>query len=340
MKKNIEQNKMSIEEYQQKYTHPENIKTAKTFLFVLGVAIGVVVATALFFVVLRLFEIHVIAGYVGIFGAVLVFVLGYLVPVIKLKNMKAFMTNVTGANARQAQRYNKRMREDIADKMIDIADKTQGVSWYSDKLLGKLAVARHTRNDKDLKSALTEIYKVDVNKAANKLIAKSALNTGLITAISQSELMDTLTVIVYQLNLIKDIVFLYGFRPTETQMVKIYKNVLVSALAAHGVNTISKPAGKAIGATISTIFGGLTGGVLSTIIDSGLQGAVNSAFTSFVGSQTKLYLVKEYRLQEILDNVQLIDNEKEAQQIAEINAEVTDKLLKKIKKEKVGVATV
>ena len=68
-------------------------------------------------------------------------------------------------------------------------------------------MARHTRNDKDLKSALTEIYKVDVNKAANKLIAKSAFNTGLITAISQSELMDTLTVIVYQLNLIKDIVF-------------------------------------------------------------------------------------------------------------------------------------
>ena len=74
-----------------------------------------------------------------LFGAVIVFVFGYLVPVIKLKNMKAFMTNVTGANARQAQRYNKRMREDIADKMIDIADKTQGVSWYSDKLLGKLS---------------------------------------------------------------------------------------------------------------------------------------------------------------------------------------------------------
>ena len=58
MKKTIEKKKITLEEYQQKYTNPENLVAAKNFLFILGAAIGVIVAVSLFFVVLRLFDIH------------------------------------------------------------------------------------------------------------------------------------------------------------------------------------------------------------------------------------------------------------------------------------------
>lgn len=334
MAKQTVEKKMTLDDYQQKYRHPENIKAARSLLAVLGLAIGIVIATCLFFIVLRLFEIHVIAGYVGIFFAIIIFIFAYVVPLVKLNSLKSFMTNFDSSDARRAQKYNKQLREEIADKMIDVNAKTEGVGWYSDKLLGKLAVARHTKNDKELKSVLTEIYKSDVKKAANKMIAKSAFNTGLITAVSQSEVVDTLTVLVSQLNLIKNIVFLYGFRPSETQMVKIYKNVLINSLAAYGATSVTRPIGKAIGTTISGIAGVLTGGIASSLIEASLQAGINSALTTYIGAQTKMYLIREYNLQAVLDNVKLIDEEEEAKQIEEIKAEVNEKLSKKLKQKK------
>ena len=41
--------------------------------------------------------------------------------------------------------------------MIDLKANTEGVSWYSDELIGKLAIARQTKNDKETKNVLTQI---------------------------------------------------------------------------------------------------------------------------------------------------------------------------------------
>ena len=61
-----ESGKLTLEEYQKKYSKPVNEKVAKTFLFVFAAAIGIVIFFCLFLIVLRLFELHQIAGYVGI----------------------------------------------------------------------------------------------------------------------------------------------------------------------------------------------------------------------------------------------------------------------------------
>ena len=343
MKKTIEKKKITLEEYQQKYTNPENLVAAKNFLFILGAAIGVIVAVSLFFVVLRLFDIHQIAGYVGIVFAILIFIFLYLVPIIKLKNTKSFKTNVDSASARQAQKHNKKLREEITDKMIDVTTKTDVVGWYSEELVGKLAIARHTGNDKELKSVLTEVYKTDVKNAANKMIRNSAVKVGVATALSQTEFVDTLFVIVYVLNLIKDIVYLYGYRPTDSKMAKIYKNVLRNALVAYGVSSATAGMGKSFGSgfaksleKVSQSINPITsaiGAVVGVTIESLVQLSVNSTLTVLIGNQTKRYLVKEYNLQEILDYVELIDSdEEEAKMIASIRDEVKEKKEKKIKK--------
>ena len=83
--KKQEEKKITLEEYQKKYTSTENIAAAKTFLFILGAGLGIIIATALFFVVLRLFEIHEIAGYSGIAAAILIFILFYIVPLNKIE---------------------------------------------------------------------------------------------------------------------------------------------------------------------------------------------------------------------------------------------------------------
>ena len=74
-----EPGKLTLEEYQKKYSKPVNEKVAKTFLFVFAAAIGIVIFFCLFLIVLRLFELHQIAGYVGIGVAVLIFIFVYIV---------------------------------------------------------------------------------------------------------------------------------------------------------------------------------------------------------------------------------------------------------------------
>jgi len=351
MKKSVEIKKLTLEEYQQKYSNPENIIAAKTFLFILGAAMGVIIAISLFFVVLKLFEIHLIAGYVGIVLSVFVFIFLYIIPVVKLKNTKSFLTNIDNSNARQAQKYNKMLREEISDKMIDVTTKTEGTGWYSDDHIGRLAIARHTNNDIETKSILTDIYKTDVKNAANKMIRSSAVKVGLITAASQSGVIDTLFVSIYELNLIKDIVYLYGYRPTDTQMVKIYKNVLTNALLAYGLSSATSGLGKSVGSGIvnalekashsGNIMFSTIGTVAGIAIESGIQFILNATLTALIGYQTKKYLVKEYNLQEILDNIELLDtDEEEAMMTESIKEELKKKITKKVKNEKATAATV
>ena len=331
MSDNVEK-KMTIEEYEQKYTNPENTKAAKSFLFIFAATIGLIIFTCLFFIVLKMFDIHKIAGYVSIFVAVIVFILVYLVPVIRLKNTKAFMTNVNSLNAKKAQKYNKALREDIADKMIDLTVKTDNVSWYSSEKVGRLAIARQTKNDEELKTVLTDIYNTDVKSAANKMIRDRAFKVGLTTALSQSEKLDTLLITVYELNLIKDIVFLYGYRPSDAKLAKIYKNVILSALPAYGVNNATSGMASGVIKKMGNVANSIPilGSAIGTVIDSSLQGVINSTLTVVIGFQTKKYLKEEYRLQDILDGIDIPDSdEEEAKMMEEVKNEFSKNQTKK-----------
>jgi uncharacterized membrane protein YcjF (UPF0283 family) len=302
-----DESKLTLEEYQRKYSRPVNEKAARAFLFIFAAAIGIIVFFCLFLIVLRLFDIHKIAGYVSIPIAVLVFIFVYVVPLVKIGQAKPFITNVDRSNARAAQKYNKQLRENIADKMIDLKAKTTGVMWYSEEKVGKLAIARQTHDDKGLKKALTEMYETDVKAAANKMIRDHAFKVGITTALSQSERIDTLFVVTYDLGLIKDLIYLYGFRPSDTQLMKIYQTVVANALIAYGLGnatgSIATGVVKKMGKVVDKI--PVLGSAISTVIDSVAQGVINSSLTVLIGFQTKKYMMKEYHLQDILDTIEL-----------------------------------
>ena len=335
MSKNKVDKKMTLEEYEKKYSRPENIKAAKTFLFIFAASIGIIIFVCLFFLVLRLFDIHKIAGYVGISVATIIYIFVYIIPIIKISNTKSFITNVDASNASKAQKYNRELRNSIADKMIDLKANTEGVSWYSDELIGKLAIARQTKNDKETKNVLTQIYDKDVRSASNKMIRDHALKVGITTALSQSEKVDTLFVAAYNLSLIKDIVFLYGYRPSDAKLAKIYQSVIVDALIAYGVGNAT----GSMATTAVTKFGGkavegipFLGSALGTIIDSVAQGIINSSLTVLIGFQTKKYLKKEYHLQDILDEIELDDEkeqESEKEMVESLKEDITNKAKKK-----------
>ena len=333
-----EKKKLTLEEYQEKYTKPENLKSARLFLMMFALGIGIVIFTCLFFVVLKLFDIHQIAGYVGIVVAVIVFILVYIVPLYKISSKKAFITNVDESTVAEAKRHNKELRNELADKMIDLKASTDDIGFYSDDRIGRLAIARQTNNNEMTKEVLTEIYSTDVKSAANRLIRDHAIKVGLITGLSQSEKLDTLFVVTYELKLIKDIVFLYGYRPSDAKLAKIYKRVIVSALAAYGVSTATTGVGAGVVKKMGNMADGIPvlGSVVGTLIDSTIQGIVNASFTISVGFQTKRYLKKEYKLQDILDTVET--PEEEAKEEQELIDSVKEEIKSKEKNKKMKPA--
>lgn len=332
-KKEKEEKKLTLEEYESKYTKRQNVKAIKAFLFIFAAAIGVVVFAAFLIIVLKVFEINEIAGYVSIGVATILYIVIYLYPVIKIARTGAFITNVNHSNVKKAKRHNKKLREEIADKIIDFTAKTEGIGWYSDELVGKIAIARHSNDNSALKAALSELYDKDVKKTANKIIREHSLKVGLATALSQSAVLDTLFIATYELNLIKELVFLYGFRPSEARLMRIYANVLKNSLIAYGVQNVMDNVAtgvvQKIGGVLSSI--PLLGAAVSTVIGSASQAIINGALTVIIGYQTKIYLKKEYKLQDILDNVDF-DIESEEKMLSEVKLDIS-KSASKLKKE-------
>ena len=340
MPKKDENKKMTLEEYQKKYSKPYNEKAAKSFLFIFACAIGIIIIFCLFSICSKIYDMNEIAGYVAIGISVLIYLIVYIIPLIKIKNTKSFITNVNSENAREAKKYNKKLREDIADKMIDLSQKATDVSWYSSEKIGKLAVARQTHNDELLKESLTDTYKTDINKACNKMIRDHALKVGVTTAISQNEKIDTLFVVIYDLNLIKDIIFLYGFRPNDRQLSKIYKSVIGDAIIAYGLGNATGSMASGVVKKMGKGLDGLPiiGSAINTVIDSLAQGMINSTLTVMIGMQTKKYLLKEYKLQDILDNVIITEDELENEAI-EMSNNLKQDIKEQSKKEKKDLQT-
>ncbi len=337
-KEEAKQQTMTLEEYKQKYTKPENTKMIKFGLFMAAAFVGIVIFTCLLLVILRVFEINQIAGYVSIGVGVLVFIFFYIVPLVQIHKYKPFITNVNTRTARSAQKYNRELRNKIADSMIDFTAKVEGANWYDDELVGKLAIARQTNNNQQVKEVLTEIYDKSVKKYADKIISTHALKVGLITAASQSDKLDAAFVAIYELNLIKDLVYLYGFRPSDAQLAKIYRNVVVDSLLAYGVSSAST---NLISKGLQATFEGLPllGTLVSAAIGSATQGVINGAMTGIIGVQTKKYLIKEYHLQDLLDNIQLDDEAQDKQLIEDISKEISSTAKSKKKAAKAAAAS-
>lgn len=308
-KKTDSKERMTLEDYQKKYSKPYNKKRIRGILIIAICVVAIFLIYCLFSLVLKIYEAtnkNIVSLYISIPAAVLFFIVCFIVPLIKLSKLEAFETqNVSSKNIKEVQRHNKKIREQLADSIIDLQAKDVDVNWYNEETVGKLAIARHSHDDKLLIDNLNKIYSCDIKKSSRNMIFKSALQIGVATALSQNEKVDTLFSITTNIALIKKITFLYGFRPNDRQMTNIIRNVLLSSLVAYGSQNITSAIGNAVGQKIasSTKTVPVIGGVISTVVDSISQGIINASLTIIIGTQTKHYLKKEYNLQNILNDV-------------------------------------
>ncbi len=315
--------KMTIYEYEQKYAKRQNLRGARLVLKLLAAALGVLIFAMLFFVVKDLWAIHMYAGIAGTVVAVILFICLYIVPLVKIMKTGYFEVNVNAKTARAAQKHNKRVRHEIADKIIEVTSKVEGVGWYDSQVVGALAIAVNSSDEEGIKLSLTELYTGSVKKSAKALISKSSLRCATYSALSQSNKVDSLLVAFLNLQLVKDLVYLYGFRPSDAKLVKIFARVLQNSLIAYGLGSakIGNSIVKSMGDAVRSI--PLLGSAISVIVDCSVQGLTNGVLSAVIGYQTIKYLNDEYKLQEILDGVEIAENEEDFKETcAEIEKEL------------------
>lgn len=315
-----EQPKMTIFEYEEKYVKRQNTKAAAFFLRLLIALIGLFFIWCLFSISKSIWEMCDKNQYVG-YGAaavsVILFILLYIVPVVKIMKTDYFVTNVNYKTAAAAKRKNKKLRYKIAARMVDLTNTVAGVGWYDGASVAKLEVALKERDDKTIKEQLTSLYSGSVKKSAKEVIFKCSMKSALYSALSQESKIDTALVAVVNLQMIKDIVFLYGFRPSDSRLVKIFAAVVRNSLVAYGLGGLK--IGNGIARTVGDAAKGIPflGTVISTLVDSSVQGLANGTLTAVIGYQTIKYLNKEYKLQNILDGIDLGETEEELNETCE-----------------------
>ena len=148
-----DERKMTIYEYEERYVRRQNLRGAR-----LGAA---AVSIILFFLV-------------------------YVIPLVKILRSDYFMTNVNSEYAGKAKRHNRRVRRNIAEKMVDFHRTVGGIGWYDSKSMDDLKRALQYNDDALIKTTLSAMYKGKVKKTAKEIIFKCALKSAAFSTVSQS----------------------------------------------------------------------------------------------------------------------------------------------------------
>lgn len=319
--------KMTIYEYEEKYVKRQNAKSATFFVRLFAVLIGLFFVWCLFSITKTIWDINKYAGYGAAGVSVLLFIVFYIVPVVKILKSDYFVTAVNYKTAGAAKRKNRALRMQIAHKIVDVCENVAGVGWYDSRSVEQLEKGLKAHDDKVVKEQLTALYQGSVKKSAKSIIFKCSMKSAMYSALSQNNKTDAMLVAVVNLQMIKDIVFLYGFRPSDTRLVKIFGAVMRNALVSYGLGSLH--IGNGIAHTMGDVARGIPflGNAISVLVDSSVQGLTNGTLTAVIGYQTIRYLNTEYKLQNILDGVEIAETEEEL-------SETCSELEKELKKGK------
>lgn len=324
--------KMTIYDYEEKYVKRQNSRGAKAVIKLIAVVIGVFLFYCLFSVFWKVYEVNLYAGIAAGVLCVAAYIFLFIVPLVRILRTDYFQTNVNSKQAREAQRHNRRLRRNISEKIVELNATVDGVGWYSDEVVTRLETALKQNDEEGIKRELTELYNGSVKSSAHSIIAKGALRSGTLSALSQNSAADAALIAVVNLQMIKDIVFLYGFRPSDARLVKIFSRVMQNSLVAYGLG------GFKIGNGVVRTIGGaakgipILGSAISVLVDSSVQGLTNAALTAVIGFQTIKYLNKEYKLQDILDGVEVPETQEELERtIEEVEQELKNNSKRKQK---------
>ena len=266
-----------------------------------------------------------IAGIVVFIILLMLIIVFFVAPIIHIFKLDYFEIGKS-QNTKKANYHNKIVRYNIAKKIINLNEKNNNLNWYDKELVNELKVGVNTKNDEKIDNVLKDLMNTSIKNASNKIIVSCAFQSGLYSALNQSAKIDALLVAFINFKMVKDIMFLYGFRPNTAKLLKIYFNSVSASLAAYGLQSSR---------IIPSVIAKLKLPIVSSVADVATQAFANGAFTMLVGYKVIDYLKKDYKIQSIIKDVDVLDDEFEKKRTEEEIKKALDEEISIFKQKKI-----
>lgn len=338
--------------YQENITKAKEEKRTRLLLIALSIAIYLLGLGLFALIVQTIYNMNHIAGFTV--GAILLilYTICFVIVIVSIFSKHSFdLEYERKKKGRIPEHTNNKVRWEIArnikdqSAVLDYIDKAANKTYLSkdeaEKADAFLLIQTYAKQFMDstpsskseasikLAQALALSMKKDgaIYKKAKSIIMKRAVSTGCLTALSQNAVVDAGVVAVKNVQLVKDIIWLYGFRPTNGEMTKILSMVVRNVCVAIGLNSMPKSASIA-----SKMFNKDSNSfliqLLGQAIDMGAQFLGNGVMTYLVGKYTVTALLSQYRIQELyrLHDLRDFEMEMSSSTVHEINEEVKEEV--------------
>ena len=316
--------KNTIYDYEESSIKQEDRNSFGYVIKLIIVVFGLFIISLLLNISDRIRNFNQIAGIVSLVIFAILFLYFYVRPILNIYGMLYFESKTMNKNSKIANAHNIKTRKKIAEHIISFNQNVKDADWYDRELVKELRVAVDENDNNKIYSLLTKLMNGSIKKASNRMIVTSAVQSGVYSAIVPSQQLDAILVAGVNFKMIRDILFLYGFRPTNARLMKIFLNSIIGSLAAYGIE------GSGIGSFLAKL-GSRAIPVInessSFLVDAGVQAFTNGTLTMWIGYKAIDYLKKEYKLQVVLGEIDVLDDDKEFNDTRkEVVEELKDKM--------------
>lgn len=316
--------KNTIYDYEESSIKQEDRNSFGYVIKLIIVVFGLFIISLLLNISDRIRNFNQIAGIVSLVVFAILFLYFYVRPILNIYGMLYFESRSMNKNSKIANAHNIKTRKKIAEHIISFNQNVKDADWYDRELVKELKVAVDTNENNKIYNILTKLMNGSIKRASNRMIVTSAVQSGVYSAIVPSQQLDAILVAGVNFKMIRDILFLYGFRPTNARLMKIFLNSIIGSLAAYGIE------GSGIGSFLAKL-GSRAIPVInessSFLVDAGVQAFTNGTLTMWIGYKAIDYLKKEYKLQVVLGEIDVLDDDKEFNDTRkEVVEELKDKM--------------
>lgn len=339
--------------YQEEVTHSKEEKRNRAILIALSVALYLLGLGVFAIIVQTIYQMNEIAGIVVAIALLIAYTTCFIVIIVKIFSKHSFdLEFQKRKDGHYSEKNNNKVRWEIARNIVDQSvvlnylDKMDDKKVLTSKEVEKIASFRkmqnlvnkypgnkipssHKEDSINLAESLAIFMRKDgvIYQKAKSLILKRSLSTGCLTALSQNTMVDASVVVVKNMQLIKDLIWLYGFRPTNAEMTKILEKVVKSVCLSIGLNTMQNGTNMA-GKIFNKDSNNFLVQVLGQALNMGAQFIGNGAMTYMVGKYTINALLRQYRVQDIYRLKSLDDYEMEmnSSTIKDLNDDIKEEV--------------
>lgn len=316
--------KNTIYDYEESSIKQEDRNSFGYVIKLIIVVFGLFIISLLLNISDRIRNFNQMAGIVSLVVFAILFLYFYVRPILNIYGMLYFESRSMNKNSKIANAHNIKTRKKIAEHIISFNQNVKDADWYDRELVKELKVAVDTNDNNKIYNILTKLMNGSIKRASNRMIVTSAVQSGVYSAIVPSQQLDAILVAGVNFKMIRDILFLYGFRPTNARLMKIFLNSIIGSLAAYGIE------GSGIGSFLAKL-GSRAIPVInessSFLVDAGVQAFTNGTLTMWIGYKAIDYLKKEYKLQVVLGEIDVLDDDKEFNDTRkEVVEELKDKM--------------